>query len=514
MADDKPLEGILLVPKGLGPFPAIVLSHGLGGSAQGFLNRAKEWQARGYVCIATDYTHAGKGKARNFDNGASPENVRRAVRLVDVLCSLDKVNDERIFLYGFSMGALLTVATLAEIPDRICAAAIIAGGIQQNPERLYPSFEQAERIRTPLLMVHGLADTRVLPQTSADLAAILEKNGVPYERLTLEGADHTGSLRSTEADEAVVSWFSRYALSRPATPVNTTVAQRAPAQAPQRPKPPGREPVTEFLDPNTTAGPLMQYEVFFSPTLRKNASYTIYLPPGYDKEMKKHYPVIYWLHGRGGNQRDAATMVSFIDPAIRKGTMPPVIVVGINGLSFGSFVDKFDGSQPVQSVIMDLVLFVDTTYRAIGTRESRAIEGFSMGGAGAAKIGFKYPEIFGVVSIFAGALHDLETYRGLAGGSPFKETYGSDDAYFQSNSPWELVLKNQDAIRGRTHVRIVVGEDDGLYAKNQAFHELLSRCGIEHEYIHVPGVAHQNRMLCELVADKTAAFYSKAFKDL
>lgn len=81
LADGKTLSEILETPDSPGYHPALVLSHGLGGSAQGFLSWAREWAAKGYVCIATDSTHAGKGKAQNFDYGTSPENVRCALRL-------------------------------------------------------------------------------------------------------------------------------------------------------------------------------------------------------------------------------------------------------------------------------------------------------------------------------------------------------------------------------------------------------------------------------------------------
>ena len=54
----------------------------------------------------------------------------------------------------------------------------------------------------------------------------------------------------------------------------------------------------------------------------------------------------------------------------------------------------------------DLIPHIDATYRTIADRGSRWVEGFSMGGFGAAHLGFKYPEIFGAVSIMSGALFD------------------------------------------------------------------------------------------------------------
>jgi endo-1,4-beta-xylanase len=57
-------------------------------------------------------------------------------------------------------------------------------------------------------------------------------------------------------------------------------------------------------------------------------------------------------------------------------------------------------STRVESVLVgDLIPHIDSTYRTIATRRYRAAEGFSMGGFGAAHLGFKYPEIFGAVAM-------------------------------------------------------------------------------------------------------------------
>jgi endo-1,4-beta-xylanase len=256
----------------------------------------------------------------------------------------------------------------------------------------------------------------------------------------------------------------------------------------------------------------MSYHTFHSPTINGDVSYLIYLPPGYEAESEKRYPVLYWLHGRGGNQRGTGNIAVDFDKSIREGTMPPLILVGVNGLSFGSYVDKFDGTQPVQSVIVnDLIPHIDQTYRTKSEREFRGIEGFSMGGAGAAKIGFKYPEKFGVVSILAGALHDLESYRLAGGGKSFKDLYSENDAYYQANSPWELVKKNADKIRGRTQVRIAVGTADRLFDKNEGFHNLLDSLGIDHEYTTVPDAEHNPGQVRSGLGIRTDSFYTQAF---
>ncbi|MFC1596366.1 alpha/beta hydrolase [Planctomycetota bacterium] len=85
------------------------------------------------------------------------------------------------------------------------------------------------------------------------------------------------------------------------------------------------------------------------------------------------------------------------------GRVSPMIVVMPNGLRGNTmYCDSRDGQYPVETVIInDLIPHVDATYRTVASREGRAVEGFSMGGFGAAHMGFKYPDLFGVVSIAA-----------------------------------------------------------------------------------------------------------------
>ena len=114
-------------------------------------------------------------------------------------------------------------------------------------------------------------------------------------------------------------------------------------------------------------------------------------------------PVVSWLHGLRGSPASAGAVVERL--AIHDA--PSLILVSCTDPTKRSMWTDFkDGSVPLETVIVkDLIPHVDATYRTLASREFRAIEGFSMGGYGAAYIGFKYPDVFGVVSILAGAMH-------------------------------------------------------------------------------------------------------------
>ncbi|MCI0538451.1 MAG: prolyl oligopeptidase family serine peptidase [Verrucomicrobiales bacterium] len=299
-----------------------------------------------------------------------------------------------------------------------------------------------------------------------------------------------------------------------------TPAQNAAPSTPKaRPTSASTKPAAGKTPTSTLPGPWaepkaepdgMKYRTFASKAAGTEVSYLIYLPPDYETAKAKHYPVVYWLHGRGGSQTAASQLVKRLDPAIRAGKAGPMIVVGVNGLRDRSFVDSADGRTPVQTVtIKELIPHVDSTYRTIATREGRAIEGFSMGGAGAPKLGFKYQELFGAVSILAGALHDLESYKSR--GTAFQDIYGGKADYFEANSPWQLVEQNADKIRGRTAVRIVVGGKDGLLGRNTEFHQLLDKLKIAHDFTVVPDAPHSPGPLFDGVGDVTWDFYKRAF---
>jgi dienelactone hydrolase len=227
IAEGQPLSGHLLKPTGRGPFPAIVLSHGLGGNAQQMMSaKGREMVQWGLICIATDYTHAGKGgggppgaRGRfagvDFSQaGARPENIRRALACVEILRQQQDVDPRRIAAYGHSMGAFVTIALAAAASDRIAAAAITAGGVitPQYRTASAPTADVAAQIRVPFLILQGATDTTVLPESSEMLKQVLDKNGVPNERRVFEGVGHNlpNQDNAVEVYRLMRDWFAKH----------------------------------------------------------------------------------------------------------------------------------------------------------------------------------------------------------------------------------------------------------------------------------------------------------------
>ena len=221
-ADGKPLAGILVKPQGTGPFPALLISHGLGSSADQFgRNKAREFVKWGFVCIAPDYTHARpEAGADRSTFGASAENLRRARACLAILRTLAEVDTHRLCAYGNSMGAFLTIGLAADQSEALKAAAITAGGVVPLAGYAAPSVESAGRIRAPFLILHGSADTTVPPERSEALQRTLDKNGVPNERRVFEGIGHAlHQQESAEVYRLIREWFTKQGVLKPRTNV-------------------------------------------------------------------------------------------------------------------------------------------------------------------------------------------------------------------------------------------------------------------------------------------------------
>jgi enterochelin esterase-like enzyme len=141
---------------------------------------------------------------------------------------------------------------------------------------------------------------------------------------------------------------------------------------------------------------------------------SIYLPPGYDKERSRRYPVIVLLHGYSltnkywvgpaGQGFGSIDLPGAMDRDVAGGKSKEMILVMPNGDS------KYNGSMYSSSVTSgdwegfiaeDLVSYVDGHYRTIANRASRGLAGHSMGGYGTIRIGMKRPDVFSSLYILS-----------------------------------------------------------------------------------------------------------------
>ena len=268
------------------------------------------------------------------------------------------------------------------------------------------------------------------------------------------------------------------------------------------------------------AAPGVSFHTFESVAAKAAVSYHLYTPAAYDRDPQRRFPVVYWLHGSRGGLPGIPKVAARFAAAIEAGTVPPCLVVFVNGLANGMYVDWKDGSAPLETIIVkELVPHIDDSYRTIATREGRLLDGYSMGGYGAARLGFTYPDVFRGVSIMGGGplqadlLDDAPRAGKRRAEEVLERVYGGDPEYFRSVSPRVLAERHAEAIARGSLVRVVCGDRDETFANNRDFHEHLERLGIPHAWIVLPGVGHDPLGTLEALGDTNWEFYRQAFAE-
>jgi S-formylglutathione hydrolase FrmB len=132
----------------------------------------------------------------------------------------------------------------------------------------------------------------------------------------------------------------------------------------------------------------------------------VYLPPSYEKDKHRRYPVIYALHGYsiGAEQWSHEIHVpQTIEGAFAQGAKEAIVVLPdsktiYHGSMYSSSVTTGDFEN---FIARDVVSYIDAHYRTLPNRASRGLVGHSMGGYGASRIGMKHPDVFGVLYIMS-----------------------------------------------------------------------------------------------------------------
>jgi len=207
-----------------------------------------------------------------------------------------------------------------------------------------------------------------------------------------------------------------------------------------------------WVNPPGKPLPGVQHKTFRSNSMNHDVGYNLYLPPEY-AQSDRRFPVVYLLHGYGryGHESGALYSVSArtLDEAIKAKQVPPCIWVAVMAGRTSWYTDSPDGKVMGETVVIkELIPHIDNTYRTVASRDGRALQGASMGGYGALKFAFKYPEKFSSVAAISPA---------------FWEWLPQDE--MRKN-----LKQNLKQIRGKVGLRIVIGEDDHLnmHGKNLA----------------------------------------------
>jgi dipeptidyl aminopeptidase/acylaminoacyl peptidase len=240
LSDGLKINGLMVKPKKKGKYPSIIYNRG-GNRDFGALLIATgaitlgQIAKEGYVVIASQYRgNAGSEGQEEFGG----KDVNDITILTEVLKEIKGADSEKIGMYGWSRGGMMTYIALTKT-DKI-KAAVVGGAvsdcfssIEDRPEmgtnvmaELIPNYNTNKEIElerrsaikwadkfpkdVPILMLHGSSDWRVKPQQSLNLALEFEKNRIPYRLIMFEGGDHGISEHKKEVNEQVIKWFDKY----------------------------------------------------------------------------------------------------------------------------------------------------------------------------------------------------------------------------------------------------------------------------------------------------------------
>jgi len=257
-----------------------------------------------------------------------------------------------------------------------------------------------------------------------------------------------------------------------------------------------------------------------SPTLGLTRRAIIYTPPGY-QHCGEHYPVLYLLHGGGGDEDQWCGLgcaPQILDNLIAAGRARPMIVVMPNGnakqaASFGVLPVETGWQRPEpgagildfpSSIVPDLVPWIDEGYRTLRDREHRAIAGLSMGGAQAFHCALSNLDQMAWLATFSGGFPLLPgvaveipapSNAGRLRGPDITRTIDPDK--FASLVP-HLDARLNEELR---LLHLTMGLEDGLITTHRDLKRLLDARGIAYSLMELPGYAHEWRFWRLSLAD-------------
>jgi len=223
---------------------------------------------------------------------------------------------------------------------------------------------------------------------------------------------------------------------------------------------------------------------FQSKLVGKTLPYSIVLPPGYGlfTSWRKHYPVLYLLHGWSGQFNSWVGHTSLVQYASEQ----QLIIItpeGNNGWYTDSATVPSDKYETY--ILEELIPDVDSRLRTIRDRRGRAVAGCSMGGYGALKFGLKHPEVFALAASMSGALDATSRIDDESIMRTFGETNSIER---KSNDVQQLAQEfPSERIKLLPYFYLDCGQDDPWLAINRRFSNVLSEHRIAHEYRQLPG---------------------------
>lgn len=407
--DGMKIYGQIYVPKGIDvPMPALVFSHGFGGSHTTGASYARRLAVHGYVVNCFDFcgaTSSSRSDGKTTEMSIFTEESD-LLAVMETLRAQEYVDASELYLIGTSQGGMVSAMAAADKSEHVKAAILIYpalciadnakewfGSADNIPEtynlwgvtlgrayfeRLfgYDTFGHIKKYTGPVLIIHGDEDS-IVPVSYAERAA-KEYNNATLK--IIEGAGHGfygGSF------DLAIGYIRDFLSALPDRQTSKSVLDTEIHPIP-----------ADYQKTSNQKGEVVRLD--YSTTSYENGQKIdryayAYLPYGYNDNPGRRYNTLYLMHGGGGSEETyfsgagrESTLKLVLDNMIEKGDMEPVIVIT------PSFYLPDDGNTSVSNsatavkefpkeLVTDLIPAVDATYRTVAERDGRAFSGFSMG---------------------------------------------------------------------------------------------------------------------------------------
>lgn len=255
--------------------------------------------------------------------------------------------------------------------------------------------------------------------------------------------------------------------------------------------------------------------------LKRAVHYCVYLPEGYDSSARR-YPLLYLLHGLGDNEQTLFNSGGWteLDDLRHQQKIGDFLIVAPEGWrSF--YINSADGSFRYSDFFLhEFMAYIEAKYRVVPGRAGRAITGISMGGYGALRFAFAYPQLFSAVSAQSAALiteSPQELDAAMQSGYPLAHVVAAvfgdpvRVAHWDADNPFLLAKNNAPELR-KMAIYFNCGQQDNYgFEKGAAkLNEELSQEHVPHEYKPYPGDHSIGYFVAHFA--EVMEFHSRAFR--
>jgi S-formylglutathione hydrolase FrmB len=233
--------------------------------------------------------------------------------------------------------------------------------------------------------------------------------------------------------------------------------------------------------------------------VHRAVAYCVMLPPSFDVDKARHFPILYLLHGLGDNEQFFihSGEWNLVEDLREKGALPDFLIATPEGRA-SFYINAKDGKERYEDfLVQEFLPFIEKRYRVSAGRANRAISGISMGGYGALHLALRHPQLFSAVSAHSAAL--IEKLPAFLGGAKAQSNRTSRASMFGGvfGNPPDVAFWNQESPITLARTANLAGmkiyfdcgdqDDYDFEAGAAALDKVLAARHIAHEFHLYPG---------------------------